>query len=158
MAAWSRIKWLAGVRALRAAQWMFLLIPVILMCMMLGVSTGEYAEAILENPVMTVRFMTIVACLFSYLILKTIRERLEVRREELLLPLWLLTVCQALSLNVFTTALLALGILQEYGSEAADPRRLRPCTGSRSLLLSILPVVGLYGFLFWVRVRLGMVF
>lgn len=150
-----RLKNIVKIPALNVAMWLFLAIPMILMCAVFGISDAGMSERVFENPVFVIQFVTALTYIFNYLMLKSMVERMGHGRESWLLPLWLLALGQALTLNLFTTGLVACGIYQEYGKDAINPQMLRADRKNRSLVGAAILVGLLYLFLLAARKRTG---
>lgn len=153
----SKLKSLFQINALKVTQGFFIIIPLIVMSVLYIFLSGGSIEQVFNEPILTVQFITLLTYPFYYLLIKSIRNNLENKKEIQLVPLWILTGCILMTFNVICTFLLIYGIYQEYGNDILNRKYLKINKNNISLIISLLPLIALNIFLIFIKFRLGMI-
>lgn len=151
----NRLKTIFNFDGLKVTQYAFIVIAALILIFVYAFSSTSI-DALFENPVLTVQMLLVLSYPFCYLLLKSIREKAEVNKEEQILPLWILLLCQITSMNLVCIGLLAYGIAQLYGKQFISLKAIKLTKSNRGFVISMLPIVGLYAIILFVRFRLGM--
>ena len=152
----SKFKSLLQFNALKFAQNLFVIIPLLIMAIIYIFLAGKSIEQIFNEPILIVQFITLLTYPFCYLLLKTIRNNIHSEASSQLLPLWILAACNLMSFNVICSSLLICGIYQEYSKEMFNRNLLTINKKNRSTIISLIPLGLLYIFIIFIKFRLGM--
>lgn len=151
----NKLKMIFNFDGLKLTQYAFLVIATIILVVVFGIYPSNF-ESVFKNPVLTVQILLVLSYPFCYLLLKSIRKNLIDAKNEQILPLWIILICQVSSLNIVCSFLLIYGIYQTYGSQFLSLKYIRLTKTNKSFVISLIPIVLLYAIILFVRIRLGM--
>lgn len=109
---------ISSISPLKIAQILFLAIPGFVCSYIYFMSIGKSMDAILNDPIITVHFLTVLTYPFCYLICKNCSDKLKKDKNDdiYIVKLLLITISQILSLNFVCAGLIIYSLIKEYGA------------------------------------------
>lgn len=139
------------------AQYLFMVIPIAILSVIYTFGGSDPLTKVLAQSTLTVQIVIAFSFPFCYLVLKSIRKKAEINKEEAKLPLLLLTAAQIINFNFICVFLLVSGLIMEYGKSTLTlDRNILKSKGywgdaSGSVIILLFALLTLF-----IRYRLGM--